>query len=31
MTVQQQIKDYIAGQPEAKRGDMQELHKRFLQ
>jgi hypothetical protein len=30
MTVQQQIKEYIAGQPEAKRGDMQELHKRIL-
>jgi hypothetical protein len=27
MTVQQQIKDYIASQPEPKRSDLQELHK----
>lgn len=27
MTVQRQIKEYIAGQPEAKRGDLQELHR----
>ena len=27
MTVQEQIKKYIAGQAEPKRGDMQELHR----
>ena len=26
MTVQKQIKEYIAAQPEPKRGEMQELH-----
>ena len=31
MNVQQQIKEYIAGQPEPKRSEMQELHKRILQ
>ena len=30
MNVKEQIKDYIAGQPEAKQTDMQELHKRIL-
>jgi len=30
MTVQAQIKDYIASQPEAKQSDMQELHKTIL-
>ena len=27
MNVQEQVKDYIAGQPELKRKDMQELHR----
>jgi len=31
MNVQDQIKQYIASQPEAKRGDMQELHRIILQ
>jgi hypothetical protein len=31
MNVQEQIKKYIAGQPEPKRGDMQELHRLTLQ
>jgi hypothetical protein len=31
MNVQEQIKKYIAGQPEAKRRDMQELHRLTLQ
>lgn len=31
MSVQEQIKQYIAGQPEAKRNDMQTLHKLILQ
>jgi hypothetical protein len=31
MSVQQQIKDYIASQPELKRGDMQELHRAIQQ
>ena len=31
MTVQEQIKNYIASQPEAKRKDMQELHRLILQ
>src|SRR6201996_3327232 len=31
MDVQEEIKAYIASQPEAKRGDMQELHQRILQ
>jgi len=31
MNVQQQIKKYIAGQPEPKRSDMQELHRLTLQ
>ncbi|PBQ33231.1 hypothetical protein CNR22_16095 [Sphingobacteriaceae bacterium] len=30
MTVKTQIKEYIASQPEAKRGDMQELHSLIL-
>src|SRR5580698_9132508 len=30
MTVQKQIKDYIAAQPEPKRSDMQELHRMIL-
>ncbi|MBS1656116.1 MAG: DUF1801 domain-containing protein [Bacteroidetes bacterium] len=30
MTVQEQIKNYIAGQPEPKRTDMQELHRLLL-
>jgi hypothetical protein len=30
MSVQEQIKKYIAGQPEVKRGDMQELHQLIL-
>lgn len=30
MTVQQQIKDYIATQPEPKRSDMQQLHRIIL-
>jgi hypothetical protein len=31
MNVQEQIKNYIASQPEPKRSDMQELHRRTLQ
>jgi len=31
MNVQDQIKQYIASQPEEKRGDMQELHRIILQ
>jgi len=31
MNVQEQIKKYIAGQPEPKRSDMQELHRLTLQ
>jgi hypothetical protein len=31
MDVQQQISEYIASQPEPKRGEMQELHQRILQ
>jgi len=31
MNVQEQIKKYISSQPEAKRSDMQELHKFILQ
>jgi hypothetical protein len=31
MNVQEQIKKYIAGQPEAKRSDMQALHRIILQ
>lgn len=31
MNVQEEIKNYIAGQPEPKRKDMQELHRRMLQ
>ncbi len=31
MNVQEQIKKYIASQPEPKRSDMQELHRRTLQ
>ena len=31
MNVQEQIKNYIAGQPEPKRSDMQALHQRILQ
>src|SRR5436305_1007879 len=31
MNVQEQIKDYIASQPEPKRNDMQELHQHILQ
>lgn len=30
MTIQNQIKEYIASQPEAKRSDMQELHRVIL-
>jgi len=30
MTIQEQIKNYIASQPEPKRSDMQELHQRIL-
>ncbi len=30
MTVQKQIKEYIAAQPEPKRGEMQELHQMIL-
>ena len=30
MTIQEQIKKYIASQPEPKRSDMQELHQRIL-
>jgi hypothetical protein len=31
MNVQEQIQQYIASQPEPKRGDMEELHRRVLQ
>ena len=31
MNIKEQIKKYITSQPEAKRGDMQELHKHILQ
>ena len=31
MDIQEQIKDYIASQPEPKRKDMQELHQQILQ
>ncbi len=31
MNIQEQITEYIAGQPEPKRGDMQELHRCILQ
>jgi len=31
MTVQEQIKEYIASQPEQKRNDMQSLHRRILE
>ena len=31
MTIQEQIGEYISGQPDAKRKDMQELHERILQ
>ena len=31
MDIQAQIKEYIASQPESKRGDMQELHQYILQ
>ena len=31
MNVQEQIKEYISGQPEPKRNDMQELHRIILQ
>ena len=31
MNVQEQIKEYIASQPEPKRGDLQALHERILQ
>ena len=31
MKVQEQIKEYITGQPEPKRSDMQELHRIILQ
>ena len=31
MNVQEQIKKYITSQPEPKRGEMQELHRRILQ
>ena len=31
MNIQEQIKTYIASQPEPKRSDMQELHRRILQ
>lgn len=31
MSVQEQIEKYIAGQPEPKRGDMQQLHRLTLQ
>jgi hypothetical protein len=30
MTVEEQIDDYVAGQPEPKRGEMRELHRRIL-
>ena len=31
MSIQEQIKNYIAGQPDPKRGEMQELHRTILQ
>jgi len=31
MTVQQQIKEYVASQPDARRSDMQTLHQRIMQ
>ena len=31
MNIKEQIKEYIAGQPEPKRSDMQELHRNILQ
>ena len=31
MNIQEQIKKYIASQPEQKRSEMQELHRRILQ
>ncbi len=31
MNIQEQIKQYIESQPEAKRGDMQALHRKILQ
>jgi hypothetical protein len=31
MSVQEQIRKYLAGQPEPKRSDMQELHRRMVQ
>lgn len=31
MNIQEQIEEYIAGQPEPKRGDMQALHRLILQ
>ena len=31
MKIQEQIKKYIAGQPEPKRSDMQTLHERILE
>ncbi|MFT3981266.1 MAG: DUF1801 domain-containing protein [Ferruginibacter sp.] len=31
MTIQQQVKDYIASQPEPKRSDMEALHRQILQ
>ena len=31
MTIQEQIGEYISGQPDVKRKDMQELHERILQ
>ncbi|MCX6246578.1 MAG: DUF1801 domain-containing protein [Bacteroidetes bacterium] len=31
MNIQEQIKDYIASQPEPKRSDIETLHKRILQ
>jgi hypothetical protein len=31
MDIQEQIKEYIAGQPEPKRGEMQDLHHHILQ
>jgi hypothetical protein len=31
MNIQEEIKNYIAGQPEPKRSEMQELHRRTLQ
>ena len=31
MTIKEQIKEYISGQPEPKRSDMQELHRMIMQ